>query len=501
MLTQSTHSLRLVWSFATLLAVLFGVSPAALAQDAKANSDDDPLAGHSLHGEAFNEGPRQKAYLMGGTGNVHLQVTTKSAEAQKLFDQGVGQLHGFWYFEAERSFRQVAALDPDCAMAYWGMTMANFTNSKRAKGFIKEAVDRKGKASRREQLWIDALAGYQNSTKEGKTRWREFIRSQENLLFEFPDELEATAFLAWSVYTANRGGLPFSSHMSVDALIGDVLDKNPMHPVHHYRIHLWDYEKPERALAAAARCGQSAPNIAHMWHMPGHIYWRLKRYEDSAFHQEASARVDHSHMMNDRVMPYQIHNYAHNNEWLTRSLTYVGRAHDAVALAKNMVELPRHPTRNTLSRRGSGAYYGRLRLFEVLNRYEMWDETIALCDSMYLEPTGDQGEQVKRLRALGAAYFGKRDVEGGQAQIAALDALLADQKEKQDAAVAEAESKAKEAKKSDKDVNNAKASADESSPTRYAKSKRPCRTSTAAWPWRKAGSTRVSSCSARLRAS
>src|SRR5437899_5475303 len=68
-----------------------------------------PAAGHSLHGEAFNEGPRQRARLIPGTGKVELKITSKSHKAQKFFNQGVGQLHGFWYFEAERSFRQVAA--------------------------------------------------------------------------------------------------------------------------------------------------------------------------------------------------------------------------------------------------------------------------------------------------------------------------------------------------------------------------------------------------------
>ncbi|HAL70993.1 MAG TPA: hypothetical protein DCP71_04385, partial [Verrucomicrobiales bacterium] len=71
----------------------------------------DPLPGHSLHGEAFNEGPRQAAVLMPGTGKVDFKISTKNAEAQKFFNQGVGQLHGFWYYEAERSFRQVALLD------------------------------------------------------------------------------------------------------------------------------------------------------------------------------------------------------------------------------------------------------------------------------------------------------------------------------------------------------------------------------------------------------
>ena len=86
----------------------------------------DPLPGHSSHGEAFNEGPRQAAKLIAGTGKVSFIITTKNKEAQAFFNQGIGQMHGFWYFEAERSFRQVSTLDKECAMAFWGMAMANF---------------------------------------------------------------------------------------------------------------------------------------------------------------------------------------------------------------------------------------------------------------------------------------------------------------------------------------------------------------------------------------
>ena len=52
-------------------------------------------------------------------------------------------------------------------------------------------------------------------------------------------------------------------------------------------------------------------------------------------------------MMRDRVLPDQIHNYAHNNEWLIRDLALVGRVHNALDLVKNMIELPRHPKHNT----------------------------------------------------------------------------------------------------------------------------------------------------------
>ena len=61
---------------------------------------------------------------MKGTGDVHLGITTDWGEGQAYFDQGIGQLHGFWYYEAERSFRQIAAHDPECARADWGRAMS-----------------------------------------------------------------------------------------------------------------------------------------------------------------------------------------------------------------------------------------------------------------------------------------------------------------------------------------------------------------------------------------
>ena len=424
--------------------------------------EDDPAAGHSAHGEVFNEGPRQKAYLMGGTGDVHFEITTKDPQVQHLFNQGIGQLHGFWYFEAERTFRHAAAIDPDCAMLYWGMAMSNWDNARRAKGFIAKAVERKDKVSRRERLWIEGAAAFQEGKGQAKDRWRAFIRSLEAIQYEFPKDTEARAVLAWAIWQADRKGLPFTSHLAVDALIQTVLDENPMHPVHHYRIHLWDYEKPERALASSALCGQSAPNIAHMWHMPGHIYWRVKRYHDSAWQQEASARVDHAQMVRDRVMPYRIHNYAHNNEWLTRSLSHVGRARDALSLAKNMIELPRHPQYNKLTSRGSGAYYGRLRLYEVLSLYEMWEDVLALEQTPYLEAHRDDDatQQSKRLRLIGTAQFALGHLDAGREQLAAAQEKLAEAKAQQQSAAVEAEKKAQDEQKSEKEIAKAKSDAE-----------------------------------------
>ncbi len=382
-----------------------------LSQDAKSlvsASDHTQMAGHSIYGEAFNEGPRQHAYLMDGMGNVHFSVTADDDLVQRFIDQGVAQLYGFWYYEAERSFRQAAALDPLCAMSYWGMALANVNNLERSRQFIAQAVKLRDNCTPREQLYIDAWDKFATETdKDGKKiarkdRAQAYTAALEKITMKYPDDVEAKALLALQLWENDRSELPIVSQVAVNALLSEVFAANPMHPAHHFRIHLWDKQDSEMALESAGLAGPSLPGIAHMWHMPGHTYSKLHRYQDAVWQQEASARVDHAHMMRDRVMPDQIHNFAHNNEWLIRNLVKIGRVKDAIDLAKNMLELPRHPRYNTLER--GSTKLGRERLLLVLNSYRLWPELIELGSTMYLEPTSQPELQIERLRVLAVAH-------------------------------------------------------------------------------------------------
>ena len=47
-------------------------------------------------------------------------------EVQSDLNRAVALLHSFWLDEAERTFMQVSIADPDCAMAFWGVAMADF---------------------------------------------------------------------------------------------------------------------------------------------------------------------------------------------------------------------------------------------------------------------------------------------------------------------------------------------------------------------------------------
>jgi peroxiredoxin len=387
---------------------------------------DESLPGHSQHGEAFNDGPRQAAVLMNGMPAITFSITTKKPDAQKFFTQGVAQQHGFAYFEAERSFRQANAIDPDAAMPYWGMAMANVNNEKRAKAFIAKAVGLKSKASKREQLWIETLEHFYREAKDDKRdkrqRQLDYISDLESLVHDFPEDIEAKAFLAWKTWDA-RKDIPIGSKQAVDALLDQVFAAQPMHPAHHYRIHLWDEAKPIRAVKSGALCGQTAPGIAHMWHMPGHTFSKLGRYDDAAWQQEAATRVDHAYLQRSLVLPDQIHNYAHNEEWLIRTWNEQGRARDGLALATALIRNPRHPTFNTLDKQSSSASYGRTRMLETLLKWELWDELLRVTDSPLFEIATEPGHESARLRARGIAAHEKGDKVNLTASIEALQKL------------------------------------------------------------------------------
>ncbi len=254
----------------------FGWLPLRGVESPAAAKDASPLPGHSLNGEAFDEGPRQAAVLMPGIGNAHFSITTKNEQAQKFFDQGVGQLHGFWYFEAERSFRQAAALDPDCAIAFWGMAMANINNQKRAARFHQESdrAERQGEPARTaldrqpRRLLRRVEARRKAAPRAGSCkRW-------SRLIFEFPDDLEANAFLVFQIWDNKGHGMPLASRTAVDALGKQVLAVNPMHPgVHHYLIHLWNGPNSDQhALpSAAARRTSGAGHRPHVAHAGAHL--------------------------------------------------------------------------------------------------------------------------------------------------------------------------------------------------------------------------------------
>ena len=128
-------------------------------------------------------------------------------------------------------------------------------------------------------------------------------------------------------------------------------------------------------------------------------------------------------MIRDRVMPFEIHNYAHNNQWLCTSLSHIGRVRDAIAVARNLVEQPRDPQKNGPNDGGSAQRSGRRRWAEILTRYELWDDLIEATTSGALDWSNIPLEQEQKAYTLGLAYAAKNDQAKLAEQIEALKKL------------------------------------------------------------------------------
>lgn len=62
--------------------------------------------------------------LMSGMGQHHHAISTKNPEAQRFFDQGLTLVFAFNHEEAARAFTRASDLDPQSAMAFWGVALA-----------------------------------------------------------------------------------------------------------------------------------------------------------------------------------------------------------------------------------------------------------------------------------------------------------------------------------------------------------------------------------------
>jgi hypothetical protein len=107
----------------------------------------EPLPGHSMHGEAFDEGPRQFATLMRGMGDVHLEVTTKSTDAQNSSIKVSPNCMAFG-ISGRTLFPASSVSRCGLCDGVLGMAMANINNPKRAGQLIKEATKRRTKPAR-----------------------------------------------------------------------------------------------------------------------------------------------------------------------------------------------------------------------------------------------------------------------------------------------------------------------------------------------------------------
>jgi len=321
------------------------------------------LAAPALADEASHEhaAPIQKPppeQLYDGLGKVHHPVTTKSELAQKYFDQGLAFDYGFNHDEAYQSFAAAAALDPNLAMANWGIALVfgpnynlpgNDERMKIAYGAIQRAQSLEASASPEEKALIEALAKrYGPDGKQTPEREKAYADAMRGVANEYPADPDVQALFAeslmdlhpWSLWSAD--GKPGPQTLELVATLERMLKKYPNHlGANHYYIHAVEASQhPERALASARRLAALAPTQGHLVHMPSHIYVRTGMYHDASNTNEAAIKTDQDFLAKSHESGvYPVMYATHNFDFLLYGEMMEGRKRDAIKTARDLKDM------------------------------------------------------------------------------------------------------------------------------------------------------------------
>jgi hypothetical protein len=358
-----------------------------------------------------------------GLGSIHHPVTTQNKQAQAYFDQGMRLVFAFNHEAAIKSFTRAGELDPNLAMAQWGVAYAlgpninrpmDPTAHKAAYDALQKAVVLKSRASPAERAYIDALSKRYSANADAdiaplqvayKDAMRELVR-------RYPDDNDAAVLYAESLMDLNpwnfwsHDGTPADGTLELVAVLERVLARAPDHTgANHYYIHAVEASPhPEKALPAAKRLATLAPSAGHLVHMPAHVYIRTGNYLEAAHANVEAARADErlAATGGDSLPFYLTAYYGHNLHFLAISNTFAGNSRDALSAANKLHEVE-GPRITEVPQVDGFLMTPAL----VLVDFERWDEILMLPEPAFEAPI--TGAMWHLARTLAFAAKGRVD--------------------------------------------------------------------------------------------
>ena len=293
--------------------------------------------------------------IFDGLGNLHHAVTTNSPLAQRFFDQGLTFVYAFNDDEAADSFKEGARLDPNMAMAYWGIALSLGPNinqpedtdrGKAAYEAITKAQSLEASASDEERQYIEALAKrYASDGKMNDALQQAYADAMRDVAHRNPDDPDAGALFAesmmdlhpWKLWNAD--GTPVAGTDEIVATLEGVIAKYPDHiGANHYYIHAVEGSNdPGRALKSAERIAEEVPAAGHLVHMPSHIYFRVGNYDASVQANISAIKADRLYIqVRKPTGMYPMMYYPHNIEFLWASYMMEGNSKGAAKASREI---------------------------------------------------------------------------------------------------------------------------------------------------------------------
>ena len=223
-------------------------------------------------------------------------ATSCNEVAQKKFNRAVALLHSFQFSRAIEGFTAVLGDDATCGIAYWGIALSDWSNpfamGMKDKGQLQAGSDsaEHGRIlsanTERERAYIAAVGklygDYQSTPQRARViAYRDAMRE---VSAKYPEDHEAQIFYALALAAAeDPADKTYAGRLEAGAMLEKLFKEEPTHPgLAHYIIHTYDVPAlAGRALVAARRYSEIAPDAPHALHMPSHTFTRMGYWQES----------------------------------------------------------------------------------------------------------------------------------------------------------------------------------------------------------------------------
>ncbi len=259
--------------------------------------------------------------------------------------------------EAYRAFKKAQALDPGCAMCFWGeaFVLGANINAAMEPGAVQPAFvaltnakARSAGASARERALIDALATRYSPDPDADPAALAgaYADAMAAAHAQHPDDQDIAVLFAdalmntspWDYWELDGRTLKGRLGEAAAALEG-VLADDPDHPgaIHMY-IHLTEASAtPEKAEPYADRLAALMPAAGHVVHMPSHTYYRTGRYLDSLKTNIKAVEADEAYLAQvEATGAYPYGYYPHNIHFVLVSAQMAGDAEHMLWAAERL---------------------------------------------------------------------------------------------------------------------------------------------------------------------
>jgi hypothetical protein len=236
-------------------------------------------------------------------GAVHFS-TSCNGSAQNDINRAVALLHSFQFSRAIDDFNAALGKDATCAIAYWGIALSDWGNPF-APGIIDKHLLQLGRESaargemlgaktQRERAYLAAVSNLYSdfeSTPQ-QARLRAYRDAMGDVAAKYPEDHEAKIFYALALaVAADPADKSYADQLKAGTILEKLFEQEPTHPgLAHYIIHAYDVPAlAGRALIAARRYSDIAPDAPHALHMPSHTFTRLGYWQASIDSNVAAA--------------------------------------------------------------------------------------------------------------------------------------------------------------------------------------------------------------------